>query len=262
MEPPHTPPRPDRDAVCLLPRRIRAQTTARTKEALPRSGKGPDSPMRTPCTRRSRAYSPASLSASSLRAAARNSGLCSRFRASHAIALLVTSRQRRPFSEIANSRNSGVCPEIFFSGRIVPNMLHAGMTRHRAHCTARTLRTHAAAVLVDNANERGRARRRLECGDEPGILVHDAEQLIECRRMRDRRLQADSDARHDRATMLDWRPVFWGGWSNRPSWRTHGSRSNARTGQRPPRKDPNGSARLLTSAKTRNSRPACLTVVK
>ncbi len=260
--PPHTPPRPDRDAVCLLPRRIRAQTTARTKEALPRSGKGPDSPMRTPRTRRSRAYSPASLSASSLRAAARNSGLCSRFRASHAIALLVTSRQRRPFSEIANSRNSGVCPEIFFSGRIVPNMLHAGMTRHRAHCTARTLRTHAAAVLVDNANERGRARRRLECGDEPGILVHDAEQLIECRRMRDRRLQADSDARHDRATMLDWRPVFWGGWSKRPSWRTHGIRSKARSGQQPPRKDPNGSARSLVSAKTRDSRPNCLTVVK
>lgn len=74
--------------------------------------------------RRSRAYSPASLSASSPRAAARSSGLCSRSRAAHAIALLVTSRQRRPFSEIANSRNSGVCPEIFFSGRIVPNQNH------------------------------------------------------------------------------------------------------------------------------------------
>lgn len=212
--------------------------------------------------RRSRAYSPASLSASSPRTAARSSGLCSKFRASHAIALLVTSRHCRPFSEIANSRNSGVCPEIFFSGRIVPNMLHAGMTRHRAHCTTRTLRTHTAAALVDNANERGRARRRLECGDEPGILVHDAEQLIECRRMRDRRLQADSDARHDRATMLDWRPVFWGGWSKRPSWRTHGIRSKARSGQQPPRKDPNGSARSLVSAKTRDSRPNCLTVVK
>ena len=45
---PPTPPRPDRDAACLVPRRIRAQTTARTKEALPRSEKGPDSPIRTP----------------------------------------------------------------------------------------------------------------------------------------------------------------------------------------------------------------------
>lgn len=55
--------------------------------------------------RRSRAYSPASLSASSPRAAARSSGLCSRSRAAHAIALLVTSRQRRPFSVIASSRH-------------------------------------------------------------------------------------------------------------------------------------------------------------
>ena len=79
-----TPPRPDRDISRLVPRRIRAQTTARTKEALPRSGKGPDSPMRTPRTHRSRAYSPASLSVSSLRAAARSSGLRSRSRAAHA----------------------------------------------------------------------------------------------------------------------------------------------------------------------------------
>ena len=127
-----TPPRPDRDTARLVSRRIRAQTTARTIEALPRSGKGPDSPMRTPRTHRSRVYSPASLSANSSRAAARSSGLRSKSRAAHAIALLVTNRQCRPFSEIASSRNSGVCPEIFFSGRIVPKMLHAGITRsHR-----------------------------------------------------------------------------------------------------------------------------------
>lgn len=57
-----------------------------------------------------------------------------------------------------------------------------------ARRTARTLRPDAAAVLGDSANKRCRARRRLERGNEPRILVYDAEQLIESRRMRDRRL--------------------------------------------------------------------------
>ena len=70
-----------------------------------RSGNGPNRPMRTSRTHRPRAYSPASLSASSLRAAARSPGLRSRSRAAHAIALLVTSRQCRPFSEIASSHH-------------------------------------------------------------------------------------------------------------------------------------------------------------
>ena len=59
-----------------------------------------------------------------------------------------------------------------------------------AHYTVRTLRTHAAAVLANHANKRSWDRRRLERRNEPRILVYDAEQLIERRRMRDRRLQA------------------------------------------------------------------------
>ena len=57
-----------------------------------------------------------------------------------------------------------------------------------ARRAARTLGPHAAAVLGDSANERSRARGSLKRGNEPRILVYDAEQLIERRRMRDRRL--------------------------------------------------------------------------
>ena len=57
-----------------------------------------------------------------------------------------------------------------------------------ARRTVRTLRPDAAAVLGDSANERSRARGSLKRRNEPRILVYDAEQLIERRRMRDRRL--------------------------------------------------------------------------
>lgn len=137
MEPP-TPPRPDRDAACLVPRRIRAQTTARTKEALPRSEKGPDSPIRTPR------------------------------------APLTRLLPSQPFRQLPARRREKL--------RVVQQI--QGLARR----TARTLRSDAAAVLGDSTNERSRARGSLKCGNEPRILVYDAEQLIESRRMRDRRL--------------------------------------------------------------------------
>lgn len=59
-----------------------------------------------------------------------------------------------------------------------------------ARRTVRTLRPDAAAVLANHANKRCRTRGSLKRGNEPRILIYDAEQLIERRRMRDRRLQA------------------------------------------------------------------------
>lgn len=108
------------------------------KRPSPRSGKGPDSPIRTPR------------------------------------APLTRPLPSQPFRQLL--------------ARLREKLRVAQQIQGLARRTARTLRSDAAAVLGDSANERSRARGSLKCGNEPRILVYDAEQLIESRRMRDRRL--------------------------------------------------------------------------